>query len=63
MTMTRFSDWPGWVQILVLVPHGLLGFVATWLWWPKSDKGWRKFGFAAAYLFAFYLVMHYVFQL
>jgi hypothetical protein len=57
MTMTRFSDWPGWLQVL------LLGFVATWLRWPKSDKGWHKFGFVAAYLFAFYLVMHYAFQL
>jgi len=60
--MTRFSDWPVWLQALVVVPHGLLGFVAFWLWWPKSDKEWRKFGLVAAYLLAFYLIMHFVFH-
>ncbi len=59
--MTKFSDWPTWLQTLVLVPHALLRFVAFWLWWPKSGKDWRKFGLVAAYLFIFYLVMHYVF--
>jgi hypothetical protein len=60
--MRRFSDWPTWLQTLVLLPHVLLGFAAVWLWWPKSGKEWRKFGFVAAYLFAFYLVMHFVFH-
>jgi hypothetical protein len=51
--MTRFADWPQWLQTLVLVPHGILASVACWWWWPKSDKEWRKFGFVAAYLIAF----------
>ena len=59
--MTKFADWPHWLQILVIVPHGLLGFVATWLWWPKSLEGRRKLGFVATYLFVFFLVMRYVF--
>ena len=42
--MTQFSEWPDWLKAVVIIPHGLLGFIATWLWWPKSDKGWRKFG-------------------
>jgi hypothetical protein len=61
--MTRFTDWPQWLQTLVLVPHGILASVACWWWWPKSDKEWRKFGFVAAYLIAFLLVMHYVFHM
>jgi CHASE2 domain-containing sensor protein len=58
----QFSDWPKWVQYLVLIPHGILGFVATWLWWPKSDQSWQKFGLVAAYLLVFLLVMRYVFH-
>jgi hypothetical protein len=61
--MMRFSDWPTWLQALVLVPHGILGSLAFWLWWPKSDKEWRKFGFVSAYLIVFYLVMRFVFHM
>jgi hypothetical protein len=53
--MTKFSDWPTWLQALVLAPHVVLGFTAVWLWWPKSGKEWRKFGFVAAYLLNFLL--------
>jgi hypothetical protein len=62
MMMTKFSDWPGWLQTLVVLPHAILGFVATLLVWPKSTEGWRKFGFVAAYLLVFYLVMRFVFK-
>jgi len=61
--MTKFPDWPLWLQILVLVPHGVLGWVMFWLWWPKDNKGWKRFGILAAYLVLFYLVMHFVFGL
>ena len=60
--MTKYGDWPHWLQMLVVVPHGILGFVATLLWWPKSNDGWRKFGFVATYLLIFYLVMRFVFD-
>jgi hypothetical protein len=60
--MTPFAAWPKWLQVAVVVPHGLLGFFATWYWWPKSDRGWRKFGWVAAYLFVFYLVMQFGFH-
>jgi hypothetical protein len=59
----KFSDWPSWLQYLVVVPHGLLAAVACFLWWPKSQKGWRKFGFLVAYLIVFLLVMRFVFQM
>jgi len=38
------------LKVLVLVPHGILASVACWLWWPKSEKGWRRFGFVVAYV-------------
>jgi len=60
--MTPFSQWPVWLQYVVLVPHGLLASFSFWLWWPKSDKGWNKFGLVAAYLILFYLVMHFAFR-
>jgi len=61
--VTNFSDWPEWLKALVLVPHGLLASMACWLWWPKSEKEWGRFGFVVAYLPVFYVVMRYVFQL
>jgi len=60
--MTKYSNWPLWLQVLVVAPHGILLSAALWLWWPNTDKDRRKFGFAAAYLVSFYLFMHFVFQ-
>jgi hypothetical protein len=60
--MREFSHWPHWLQVLVIAPHAILGFVATWLWWPKSKESSRRFGFVATYLFVFYLVMRFVFK-
>jgi hypothetical protein len=57
-----YDGWPKWLQYLVVVPHGLLGWAATWLWWPKSKQGWNRFGLVAAYLLVFGLVMHFVFH-
>jgi hypothetical protein len=59
--MVKYADWPHWVQAFVIVPHALLGFVMTWLWWPKTGKGWLRFGILGAYLLVFYLIMHFVF--
>ncbi len=53
--VTNFSNWPEWSKVLVLVPHGILASVACLLWWPKSEKGWRRFGFVVAYLLLFYV--------
>ena len=47
---------------MVVAPHGILASVALWLWWPKSDKEWKRFGFAVAYLLLFVAVMHFVFH-
>lgn len=63
LDVTNFSNWPEWLKVLVLVPHGILASVACWLWWPKSEKEWRKFGFVVAYLIVFLVVMRFFFQM
>jgi len=60
--MMKYADWPTWLQALVIAPHALLLGFTTWAWWPKSDRGWRKFGIVTLYLVTFYLVMVYVFD-
>jgi hypothetical protein len=61
--ITPVSEWPNWLQILVFPPHAILLGVSTWMWWPKTNKEWRRYGFVLAYLIVFYLVMYYVFHL
>ena len=53
----KVSHWPNWLLWAVVVPHAVAGFGMTWLWWPKSDREWRRFGYIAAYLFVFYLIL------
>ena len=45
-----------------MAPNCLLAAYAFWAWWPKSKREWNRFGWVAAYLVAFYLVMRFVFQ-
>ncbi len=61
MIITKVADWPGWLQFLVFAPNAILLGICTWVWWPKSDKEWSKFGFVFAYLVVFDLVMCFVF--
>jgi hypothetical protein len=63
LNVTTFSNWPEWLKLLVFVPHGILASVTCFLWWPKSQKEWRRFGFVTAYLLVFALVMRFVFQM
>jgi len=57
-----YSSWPVWLQTLVVAPNALLGFFALWIWWPKSNREWRRFGVVAVYLIVFYAVMHFIFK-
>jgi hypothetical protein len=50
------ESWPTWLQDAVGVPHALLLWMKCWLWWPKSDKELRRFGYLLAYLIVFYLI-------
>jgi hypothetical protein len=52
------AEWPHWLQVLIAGTHGVAGWIMTWLWWPKNDKGWRRFGVLALYLLlAYYFVI------
>ena len=57
-----YSHWPRWLQVIIVAPNDLLAVIACWVWWPKSNRGWRKFGFVMAYLVVFYSVMIFVFH-
>ena len=58
----RYSDWPLWLQVLVVAPHGLLLSAMLWLWWPKSDKDRKRFWLVFLYLLCFFAAMHFVFH-
>ena len=54
--MTKFADWPLWLQVLVGVPHALLGGILVWVWTPKSNRGWYWAVGLFVYLCLFYMV-------
>jgi hypothetical protein len=57
-----YSEWPRWLQFLIVAPNGLLAAITCWMWWPKSDREWRRFGLVMAYLIVFFSVMIFVFH-
>jgi CHASE2 domain-containing sensor protein len=54
--MTKFEDWPLWLQLLVGVPHAILGGVLAWVWTPTRRKGWYWAVGLFLYLSLFYAV-------
>jgi hypothetical protein len=54
--ITKFEDWPLWVQVLVGVPHALLAMALVWVWTPTRKQGLQVFVGLFAYLCLFYLV-------
>jgi len=52
----KANTWPHWLQIAVLVPHGILQYILFWIWWPKSDKGFLVGAALSLYLLAFYFI-------
>ena len=54
--MTKFEDWPLWLQVLVGVPHGLLAGILAWDWTPTGKRGWYWAVALFAYLCFLYLV-------
>jgi hypothetical protein len=50
------------IYVLVVAPNALLAGFSCWIWWPTSNREWRRFGLVAAYLIVFYAVMHFVFK-
>ena len=63
MVMTKYSDWPNWLKIVIFGPHALLLWFIAYPWLPKSKKQWIWTGFAIAELVLFFSVMHFVFGL
>jgi len=61
--MLYYSQWPRWLQAVVVIPHVLLAMFATIVWWPKSKEDWRRFSVVAVYLLLFYLVMRFIFKI
>jgi hypothetical protein len=57
-----YSAWTTWLQVLVMAPNALLAGYACWAWWPKAKREWTRFGWVAAYLLVFFLVMRFVFD-
>jgi hypothetical protein len=54
--MTKFIDWPLWLQLLVGIPHLLFAIAVGWFWWPTSWRGWCWCAAAFVYLCLFYVV-------
>jgi hypothetical protein len=50
VVMTKFDDWPLWLQLVVGVPHALLAGLLLWAWTPLRKRGfyWAAGGFACA---------------
>ena len=55
------ETWPECVQILVIGPNALLLGILTWVWWPKTNREWKRFGYVFAYLIVFFAVLYFVF--
>jgi hypothetical protein len=59
----QYSEWPRWLQAVVVLPHVFLTMFAIAVWWPKkteADK--RRFNVVGIYLLVFYLVLRFVFK-
>jgi len=54
--MTKVANWPFWLQMLVLLPHGVLLLVLVWFWWPKSGRDLLRWFACFVYLLVFYFV-------
>jgi hypothetical protein len=54
--MTKFEDWPLWLQVSVGVPHAILAGLLAWVWTPTGKRGLYWALGLCAYLFLFYLV-------
>ena len=52
--MTKFKDWPRWLQFA----HAALGFVLVYVLWPKTTKQWIWF----AVLGGYYMIIYFVFM-
>jgi len=57
----KYADWPTWLKVVVVGPHGALFWFIAVPWFPKTKKQWIWTGIALGYLVIFFLVMHLAF--
>ena len=55
------DEWPMWLQVVVIGPPGVLASLMLWVWWPKSDREWRRFGIAAGCVIVYFGAIYLVF--
>jgi hypothetical protein len=52
------AQWPHWLQVFIAGTHRVLFGVMVWLWWPKTDRDWRRATAMMVYLLlAYYFVI------
>ena len=61
MSLPKVDDWPMWLQVLVIGPPGVLASLMLWVWWPKSDREWRRFGIVLGCLIVYFGTIYLVF--
>ena len=54
--MTKFGQWPAWLQVVVGVPHAVLLTFLVWIWSPQDAKSWYWFVGVLLYLGMFYFI-------
>jgi len=54
--MTKFDDWPWWLQVFVGVPHVLLAMILLWVWTPTGKRAFYWAVGLFAYLCLFYAI-------
>lgn len=52
------AQWPYWLQYILVIAHVFVLIFMARLWWPKTDKEWKRFRILALYLLlAYYFVL------
>jgi hypothetical protein len=54
--MTKFDQWPMWLQLAVGLPHAIFLAVLAWIWYPKTTRDWLFGAGCLAYFLLFYFL-------
>ncbi len=58
--VTKFDQWPLWLQLLIGIPNAIILSIVLWLWWPKKEKETNRFiWISMIYLLGFFLFYHF----
>ena len=54
--MSKFEQWPLWLQLLFGIPNAIVMTILLVVWWPKNAKELKRYEvFAVPYLILFFL--------